>query len=126
MCAKVGRKQMNEQSFVAREGELAALESALSTAIAGQSCIRFITGEAGVGKTTLVEEFVDRAQAANPDLIGALGTCDAQTGEGDPHLPFRQLLQLLVGDVGETGATSAENRRRLGGFLRVSAEAVMV
>ena len=44
-------------SFVGREGELAELDRLLHSAIAGAPRIAWVSGEAGEGKTRLVEEF---------------------------------------------------------------------
>ena len=43
---------------VARLGELAALQSAFAAAAAGAGEIVRVVGESGIGKTTLVEEFL--------------------------------------------------------------------
>jgi len=66
--------------FVAREQELAALAAALTTARSGAGQIMFVIGEAGRGKTMLVQEFVRQAQAADPKLLVVSGACNAHTG----------------------------------------------
>ncbi|MFQ5792775.1 MAG: ATP-binding protein, partial [Acidobacteriota bacterium] len=81
---------MTEQVFVARERELAQLQTFLDRALAGQGQVCFVTGEAGAGKTALVTEFARRAQERHEDLLVAIGDCNAQTGIGDPSLPFRE------------------------------------
>ena len=91
---------MNEHVFVAREREMARLEAMLARALVGEAQIGFIIGEAGAGKTTLLQEFVQQAEDAHPDLVVAVGTCDAQTGGGDPYLPFREIMALLTGEQG--------------------------
>lgn len=90
---------MPDRGFVAREKELGQLDSFLDRAFAGQGQVCFVTGEAGAGKTALVTEFARRAQDDHPDLIVAVGQGDAQTGAGDPYLPFREVMELLTGDV---------------------------
>ncbi|NIP16736.1 MAG: hypothetical protein GWM87_00155, partial [Xanthomonadales bacterium] len=63
-----------------------------------------------------------------PDLLVAIGNCNAQTGIGDPYLPFREVLGLLTGDVEAKlaqGAISKENAGRLRGFLRISGQALV-
>jgi hypothetical protein len=85
--------------FVAREAEMARLEEFLTRALAGQGQVVFITGEAGSGKSMLLQEFVRRALITHADLLVAGGNCNAFTGIGDPYLPFRELLQQLTGDM---------------------------
>jgi adenylate cyclase len=85
----------DRQVFVARERELARLNGFLSRALAGQGTVCFVTGEAGSGKTALITEFARRAEEANADLVVAIGNCNAQTGIGDPYLPFREILVLF-------------------------------
>ena len=102
--------------FVARERELAELETALATARSGKGQILFVIGGAGRGKTMLVQEFARRAQAAEPELIVVSGYCNAHTGLGDPYLPFREALTMLTGDVEAkwaAGLISSAHARRL-------------
>jgi tetratricopeptide (TPR) repeat protein len=112
-----------EAIFVSREKELARLDAFLKDAVAGQGRVCFVTGEAGFGKTSLALAFSRRAQQRHGDLLVAMGSCDAQTGLGDPYLPFRELLGMLTGAVDERGAkgvATEENTQRLRDFLRVS------
>jgi predicted ATPase len=114
--------------FVAREHELAQLNEFLDRALAAQGQVCFVTGEAGSGKTALVTEFARRAEKVRPNLIVALGNCSAQTGIGDPYLPFREILALLTGDVETKLAErtiSPENANRLRGLLRWSGNALL-
>jgi ABC-type oligopeptide transport system substrate-binding subunit len=106
--------------FIGRRQELARLGQSLAAALAGQGQVALVAGEAGSGKTALVHEFARRAQAATPDLVVAVGNCNAHTGLGDPYLPFREMLSLLAGDVEATwlpGAIDEENARRLASAL---------
>jgi DNA-binding SARP family transcriptional activator/predicted ATPase len=110
--------------FVARERELGKLERFLDLALAGRGQVVLVTGDAGSGKTALVQEFTRRAQRVHPDLIAATGNCNAHTGIGDPYLPFREILDLLTGDVEArwaAGAMGGEHARRLwNAFPRVA------
>ena len=87
----------------------------------GQVC--FVTGEAGFGKSSLTAEFARRAQERNEELLVVIGDCNAQTGIGDPYLPFREVLAMLAGDIDDRvaqGMTTEENAGRLKNFLRIS------
>jgi DNA-binding SARP family transcriptional activator len=102
--------------FVARKKQLARLDAVFAKALAGAGRVLFVTGEAGSGKTALLGEFTRRAMQAHADLLVAGGACDAATGIGDPYLPFRDILQLLTGDIEakRAGATlTQEHARRL-------------
>jgi DNA-binding SARP family transcriptional activator/predicted ATPase len=113
---------------VARERELAQLAGFLDLALAGQGRVVFVTGEAGSGKTALIQEFTQRAQEAHADLIVTSGNCNAHTGVGDPYLPFREILELLTGDVEArwaAGTITREHARRLWDTLPLAAQALM-
>ncbi len=102
--------------FVARERELSQLDGFLNLALAGQGQVCFVTGEAGSGKTALVTEFARQAQEQEKKLLVAVGQSNAQTGIGDPYLPFREALAMLTGDQSVEHAASrigGENVRRL-------------
>lgn len=84
-----------ETSFVGREAELSALERSLNRALHGQPQVIFVRGEAGSGKSALLQAFLRKALAAHPDLAAGWGTCNAFFGQGDPYLPFRDVLAML-------------------------------
>lgn len=102
--------------FVDREQELASLQRQLAEALAGRGQICFVAGQAGSGKTALVHHFVEQAFASNTEVALAAGSCNSQTGAGDPYLPFREALATLTGQLPAKGAKaggSEENERRL-------------
>jgi len=112
-----------DRVFVSRDKELQQLNDRLSLMIEGQGQVCFVTGEAGFGKTSLAAEFAQRAQERHEDLLVVIGDCNAQTGIGDPYLPFREVLAMLAGDIDDRvaqGMTTQENAGRLKSFLRVS------
>ncbi|MCB0209932.1 MAG: AAA family ATPase [Anaerolineae bacterium] len=94
--------------FVAREEELAQLDSFLQGVLEKQQGrVVFVTGVAGSGKTALVEEFAWRAAQRHPNLVVAGGNCNSDTGGGDPYLPFREILALLTNDLETRWGTTA-------------------
>ncbi len=88
----------NSNSFVGRERELSALQAALESAQAGRGQCRFVIGEAGRGKSMLLQTFARQAHQNDARLSIARGFCNAITGFGDPYRPFREILEMLTGD----------------------------
>ena len=121
---------MPQNPFIGRKTELLRLEESVKKAGAGQLQVAFIAGESGAGKSTLVEEFIREQEASDPKLITTIGVCNAQTGSGDPYLPFRQVLTSLTTDS-EQDKSSAEiaktkNNARLKEFVRVSTQSLIM
>lgn len=100
----------DQSRFVAREREVAHLLSALQQADQGQGQVRLVAGEAGSGKSALLGELARRAATQVADLLVVSGHGNAQSGAGDPYLPFRHLLRLLTGDWETPGAPALLNR----------------
>jgi predicted ATPase len=120
---------MLQNTFIGREAQLALLDGFLKKAAGGQAQVAFIAGEAGVGKTCLVEEFIRSRTESDPSLISALGECNAQTGSGDPYLPFRQVLtSLTTGPEKEKSAAEisrAKSTTRLKEFGRIASQTLI-
>lgn len=107
---------MGEQRFVGRAQELEKLHHHLASVLAGKGCVCFVTGQAGSGKTALVNRFFTEALERAPEVVVAVGSCNSQTGMGDPYLPFREALAMLTGDTAASraaGNISPENANRL-------------
>ncbi|WP_371628003.1 AAA family ATPase [Streptomyces sp. NBC_01116] len=79
--------------FVGRAEEFAALAEALARAAAGEPQALLIGGEAGVGKTRLVEQFVMAAERR--DAVVAVGSCVEIGADGLPFAPFPTALRAL-------------------------------
>jgi DNA-binding winged helix-turn-helix (wHTH) protein len=77
--------------LVGREPELARLNAAFGAALTGRRRLVFVTGEAGIGKTALVERFVGQLQADGHVRIGR-GQCVEQYGAGEAYLPVLEAL----------------------------------
>src|SRR4029079_17345788 len=75
--------------FVDRDIEFAALQAAFETASTGPAQTVVIEGEAGIGKTTLVERFVAQLSTARVLRAGGDGS--------EAHVPFAIADQLLRG-----------------------------
>jgi predicted ATPase/DNA-binding winged helix-turn-helix (wHTH) protein len=81
-------------SLVGRASEMAALHEALRGAEQRQRSIAFATGEPGIGKTTLVDAFLDDVQA-RAAVWAFRGTCVEHYGSGEPYLPVLEALNTV-------------------------------
>jgi len=79
---------------VGRESELETLRGALRSARDRRRTTVFVTGEGGVGKTTLVDYFLQQASAQGALLVGR-GACIEQYGSGQVFLPVLDAIGAL-------------------------------
>ena len=82
--------------LVGRERELAMLEGSLTQTLNGSGRVVFITGEAGIGKTSLSDEFGRRIRSLHPACIFSRGRCLEQYGTGEAYLPFLAAVSGLL------------------------------
>lgn len=83
-------------SFVGREPEMRKLDGFLRQAIESRGRVVFITGEPGIGKTSLSDEFLRRALKQYPGLLISRGRCVEQYGTGEAYLPFLDAMGALL------------------------------
>jgi DNA-binding winged helix-turn-helix (wHTH) protein/tetratricopeptide (TPR) repeat protein len=87
--------------LVGREIELARLRQWFDTALTGVRRVGFIIGEAGIGKTTLVDAFMAQVESEGALWIGH-GQCVDQYGAGEAYLPLLEALgRMCRGPEGE-------------------------
>jgi DNA-binding winged helix-turn-helix (wHTH) protein/tetratricopeptide (TPR) repeat protein len=88
----VQRPPTGVELLTARSADLGRLDMVLDLAMAGRRQIVFITGEPGIGKSTLAGAFIARL----PDgVLEASGQCLEQRGPGEPYLPFLDAIGRL-------------------------------
>ncbi len=110
-CAMLGDVETMSVSpvFVGRAGELSALTDALTRAAgsgaAGEPQALLVGGEAGVGKTRLVEEML--TEACRRDVVVAVGGCVEIGADGLPFAPFSTALRALHRQLPEELARAA-------------------
>src|SRR5262245_16138835 len=80
--------------LVGREGVLAHLRQWLAHVRQGARQVVWLTGEPGIGKTTVVNAFVEAA-AAEGDIWLAQGQCIDHYGVGEAYLPVLEALGRL-------------------------------
>jgi predicted ATPase len=80
--------------FVGRRSELDRVAAILEDAVGGRSGLLLVAGEAGVGKTRLVEEVVRRSRESG--VIALVGACIELGGSGLPFAPLTEALRTLA------------------------------
>jgi DNA-binding winged helix-turn-helix (wHTH) protein/predicted ATPase len=92
--------------LIGREAELGRLGALYDLAAHGRRQVVFVTGEAGIGKTTLVEAFAGEVGRERAGLV-ARGQCLEQRGAPEPYLPvFDALGRLCQVDPGAVALLS--------------------
>lgn len=98
-CGMLGAVEQISVSpvFVGRGQETATLTAALRRASAGQPQALLVGGEAGVGKTRLLEEFLCEAEKSGTDgsVVTMLGGCLEVGAEGLPYAPLVTAMRRL-------------------------------
>ncbi len=95
---QVQKRSSSAAPILGREDALALLHAWLQKALEADSHIVFVTGEAGIGKTTLVDAFLE--QTSTMDLLIARGQCMEQYGAGEPYLPLFDSFSRLAHEHG--------------------------
>ncbi len=80
--------------ILGRDSELSKLRALLHRALDGERQVVFVTGEAGIGKTTLVSALLDHATTIDRTRT-ARGQCLEQYGAGEAYLPVLEALSRL-------------------------------
>jgi predicted ATPase len=84
---------------VGRQQERAALWDGFEAAAAGHGLLLCVTGEPGLGKTTLVEDFLEELAARGRLCSVGWGRCSERLAGAEAYLPFLEALDsLLQGD----------------------------
>jgi DNA-binding winged helix-turn-helix (wHTH) protein len=91
-----------ERPFVGRDAELQQLGECLDRACRGERQMVFVSGAAGVGKTSLIEAFLRSPAVQRPGSAVAWGASIAQHGAREPYMPVLEALERLArGDACE-------------------------
>ena len=91
--------------LVGRVAEFGELARAFDQARSGRRQIVFISGEPGIGKSSLADAFLEQLAASQMVKV-AYGQCLDHHGVGEPYLPLIEALTRLAG--GADGAAMKE------------------
>jgi serine/threonine protein kinase/predicted ATPase len=90
---------------VGRRNELAALYESFESVVGGRGLLLCVTGESGLGKTTLVEHFLEDLTIHGRLCGVARGRCSERLAGAEAYLPFLEALDdLLRSDGGPSAA----------------------
>ncbi|WP_129670173.1 ATP-binding protein, partial [Phytoactinopolyspora endophytica] len=90
--------QAPQSAMIGRESELSELRTAFKGVLAGEPAAVLVSGEAGIGKTRLVEEFT--AEAAAGGALVVVGQSVELDGEEMAFVPVIGLLSGLLARLG--------------------------
>ncbi len=96
---------------VGREHELGRLRAALGAATGGRRTGVLAHGEAGAGKSALVDAFLAEAVAPAGPAIAGVGQCVGHRGPGEPYMPVLEALGELARGPQADAVRSALARR---------------
>jgi predicted ATPase/DNA-binding winged helix-turn-helix (wHTH) protein len=81
---------------VGRGKEHAELGAAFESAAGGRGVLACVAGEPGIGKTTLVQDFLSGLQASGKPFDLAIGRCSQRLAGEEAYLPFLEALDSLL------------------------------
>ena len=89
------RRLTASPSVVGREDELTELNHEFERAHRGKARLVLVSGEAGVGKTTLVEAFVSELEERGEPVRIGRGRCSERLAGSEAYLPVLEALESL-------------------------------
>jgi predicted ATPase len=109
--ASSGPRPRSRPQTVGRIDERAALWSAYESAVSGTGGMVCVVGEPGIGKTTLVEDFLADLIAERRTCFIARAKCSERLAEAEAYLPILEALDSLI--RASSGATVARSLRAI-------------
>jgi DNA-binding CsgD family transcriptional regulator/tetratricopeptide (TPR) repeat protein len=94
--------RVSSPQFVGRTEQLEVLKAAFDQVTKGRTTTVLIGGDAGVGKTRLVEEF--STQVRNADALVATGVCVPTDSGGLPYAPIVGIVRDVIRQLDEPNA----------------------
>ncbi|HWP44398.1 MAG TPA: protein kinase [Blastocatellia bacterium] len=81
---------------VGRDRERSEIGAAFQAVSEGKGLLLCVSGEPGIGKTTLVEDFLDELRAGGTSASIARGRCSEQLAGSGAYLPILESLESLL------------------------------
>jgi predicted ATPase len=116
-----------KRGAVGREAECAELLASFESVVgAGHSQLVCVTGEPGIGKTTVVEEFLNQVSADLRSLLIARGRCSERLEGTGAYLPLLEAMEGLIRNptgVGGVAAVAGLSREEIDQLMERTAPA---
>jgi hypothetical protein len=82
--------------LVERDAELEKLKTLWCMAVNGMGRVVLVAGEAGHGKTTLTDQFIEHLKSDGEPFKVARAACSAQSGQDEAFWPFADALSQII------------------------------
>lgn len=97
---ETSKHDLQHDGLVGRAREIEQLDAWFEDALDASRQLVFVTGEAGLGKTTLLEHWMSSVRSMHQAgeagrVVLARGRCLQQFGSGEPYLPMFEALEQL-------------------------------
>ena len=106
----------NQRLIVGRNHDIEQLKQRLAQAEAGERQLILVRGEAGLGKSSLANLFIQEAGKDHKILVGR-GRCVDQYGHSEAYLPIMDLLYDLLAQADAQDAVLSAMRRHAPSWL---------
>jgi predicted ATPase len=120
MSAPARRAAAAEHHTVGRDRERRTLRQALTEAETGQGVLLSVAGEPGIGKTTLVEEFLSDVSGATRSYRIARGRCSERLAGTEAYLPILEALDGLTRGPGAAPVVALMKRLAPTWYLQIA------
>lgn len=90
-----------KRNSVGRQKERAVLAAAYETVAGGHGLLVCVSGEPGIGKTTLVQDFLSDLQDLGKSFGLAIGRCSQRLAGEEAYLPFLEALDSMLRGNGD-------------------------
>jgi Protein kinase domain/AAA ATPase domain len=104
--AATGRVARKSGVVVGRAGDVAAIQTSYAEVVNGQGLLLCVAGEAGIGKTTLVESALAELRHGDVRPQVAIGRCSERLAGTEAYLPVLDALESTI-ERDTTGTVAA-------------------
>lgn len=70
--------------------------------------VHFITGEAGTGKTVLLDSFTEAVGRMDEEVIITGSSCPVASAGSEEYQPFKDILQTIMQEIIKSGWTGGK------------------